>query len=186
MTSPLDRVLTYVFRLQQEAWTAIDDGWPDTLPGKRVPQDEKQLRWFIEQLPPALDDLEACLSPRLNKSDRRDHLYASLHLFIAAAHFIGSRGRMSMSQKNYFASMQGAAAGRRSAAKRSEIPPEWKRHALELAQKVRAINPKLSQARTATAILRSWRLSRVTPPEHRTIRDYISALEKSGSLPTRR
>jgi hypothetical protein len=185
MTSPRDHVLERIFLLQQQAWSAIDDGWPGTLSGKRVAEDEKQLRSYIDDLGRFSDDIELCLSRTLSLSERRDYLYSLLFIFMSAAHFIGSRARTSFSQRNYFASQQGSAGGRRSAAKRADAPGKWQRHTLELARQVRILNPKLSQDRVATRILEKWLDPKVVPPKHRTVRQYISSLEKSGQLPRR-
>ena len=185
MTAPQDHVLELIFRLQQEAFSAIADGWPGTLPGKRVTEDEKYLRSYIEDLGYFSDDFEICLSSTLSESQRQDHLYSLLYIFMRAAYFIGSRARVSLSQRNFFASQQGSAGGRRSAAKRADAPGKWQRHTLELARQVRISNPKLSQDRVATRVLEKWLDPKVVPPKHRTVRQYISSLEKSGQLPRR-
>ena len=180
------RVSELVFRLQNEALSALrEKEWPGALLGERIADDEELLQLYFGNIAPALESLETYLPKESRKNTRRNHAFDLLLFLLKAAHFIGSRARMSSSQRNYFASKQAAAAGLRSAAKRAGAPLVWQQHTLELALRVRKTNPKLSQARTATAVLNRWEIS-TEPPEHRTVRDYISLLEKCGRLPPRR
>jgi hypothetical protein len=184
MTTPRDRVLDLIFRLQQEAWSAIDDGWPGKMPGKRIAEDEKLLRSYIDDLGHFSDHIGIAVR-HARVSDRRNHVYSLLSIFMHTAAFIGSRARPSFSQRNYFATERGRAAGRSSAAEAAGISRSWQKHVEELALKVRKQKPKLSQERVATAVLDQWGKPGIQPPVHRTVRDYISRLEKSGRLPRR-
>jgi hypothetical protein len=184
MKTPRARVLDRIFRLQQAAWSGIDDGRPGTLPGKRIAEDEKGLRSCIDDLGRFSDHIERAVR-HAKVSDRRDHVYSVLNIFMRAAEFIGSRVRPSLSQRNYHAAMQGSAAGRRSAAKAAEASRRWQEHVEELALKLRRQKPKLSRERLATEILEKWAKPGVSAPAHRTVREHIVRLEKSGSLPGR-
>jgi hypothetical protein len=186
MITPRDRLLDLVSRLRQRAWSAIDVGWPElqwpgTLPGKRIAGDQKYLMWCMENLRLICDLVEGSASGALTQSELCDLLYLSM----TTAEFTGSRARMSLSQRNYYATERARAAGRSSAAKAARAPRPWQEHAKKLALELRAQYPKLSQEKLATAIRKHWRMPGVQPQEHRTIRDYISRLEKSGSLPRR-
>jgi hypothetical protein len=159
MTTPRDRVLDLISRLQQRAWSAIDVGWswyPRTLPGTRIAGDEKHLRWCMEHLGLISDLVEEGVSGTLRPAELRDHLYSLLYISMSAAEFIGSRARVSLSQRNYYASEQARAAGRRSAAQAAGASRAWQEHAEALALKVRGQKPKLSRERLATKILEGW------------------------------
>jgi hypothetical protein len=182
MTSPRDHVLERIFLLQQQAWSAIDDGWPGTLSGKRVAEDEKQLRSYIDDLGRFSDDIELCLSRTLSLSERRDHLYRLLFIFMSAAHFIGSRARMSFSQRNYFASKLGARGGEKSGQARArEAEDTWQAEALDLAQRERRHAPSISTERLATHIRDRWRL-KIRIPAHRVLVNFLASSVKNGRL----
>ena len=57
-------------------------------------------------------------------------------------------------------------------------------HALELAQQARKDGPSLSQHRLADEITFKWKLE-TPPPGHTTLTNFISELEKAGTLPRR-
>lgn len=68
--------------------------------------------------------------------------------------------------------------------RRAKAEKTWKAHALELAQQARKDDPSLSQHRLADEITFKWKLE--TPsPGHTTLTNFISELEKSGTLPRR-
>ena len=152
MTTPLDRFHDLIFRLQQEAWSAIDDGWPGTLPGQRIAEDEKHLRSYIDDLGHFSDHIDVAVR-HARMGDRQDHVYTLLTIFTNAAEFIGSRARPSISQRNYYATERARAAGQSSAAKAAQGSRAWQEHAEALALKVRGQKPKLSRERLATEIL---------------------------------
>jgi len=102
MTTPRGRMLDLIFLLQEEARSAIDDGWPGTLPGQRIAEDEKHLRSYIDDLGHFSDHIDVAVR-HARVSDRRDHVCTLLTIFMHAAEFIGSRARPSFSQRNYFA-----------------------------------------------------------------------------------
>ena len=188
MITPRDRFLDLVSRLQQRAWSAIDVGcpelqWPGTLPGKRIAADEKYLLWCMENLRLIRDLVEGCASGALSQSELLDRLYDLFHLSMSTAEFIGSRTRMSFSQRNYYATERGRAAGRRSAARAAEASRPWQEHAEKLALKRRGQKPNLSQEKLATEILEGWGKPGVSAPGHRTIVDFLSHLQKTGRLP---
>ena len=182
MTSPRDHVLELIFRLQQQAFSAIDDGWPGTLPGKRVAEDEKHLWSYIDDLGYFSDDFEICLSSTLSESERRDHLYSLLYIFMRAAYFIGSRARMSFSQRNYFASKLGAQGGEKSAQVRAREAEEmWQAETLDLARRERNCEPHISTERLATSIREGWTL-KIERPSHRTLVKFLASSAKNGRL----
>jgi len=182
MTTPRGRMLDLIFLLQEEARSAIDDGWPGTLPGQRIAEDEKHLRSYIDDLGHFSDHIDVAVR-HARVSDRRDHVCTLLTIFMHAAEFIGSRARPSFSQRNYFATERARAAGRNSAAKAARASRAWQEHVEALALKIRGQKPKLSRERLATEILERWGKPGVSAPGHRTIRDYVSRLEKTGRLP---
>jgi hypothetical protein len=188
MITPRDRFRDCVSRLEQRAWSAIDVGWselhcPGALPGKRIAADQKHLLWCMENLRLIDDLVEGSASGTLSQSELVDRLYDLLHLSMSTAEFIGSRTRMSLSQRNYYASERGRAAGRRSAAKAAEASRPWQEHAEKLALKRREQKPNHSQERLATEILEGWGKPGVSAPAHRSIVDFLSRLEKTGRLP---
>lgn len=68
--------------------------------------------------------------------------------------------------------------------RRAKAEKTWKAHALELAQQARKDDPSLSQHRLADEITFKWRLD-TPPPGHTTLTNFISTLEKTGTLPRR-
>ena len=73
-------------------------------------------------------------------------------------------------------------AGTASAEKRRNKP--WRKHAKELATKIRDEHPSWSQDRVASEIEAKWRL-RLQCPTHPTLKNFVSDLEKAGELPQR-
>jgi hypothetical protein len=185
--SPRDRVSELIFRLQNEALSALrEKEWPGTLTGKRITEDEELLQLYFKMIAPALEKLETYFPKGSSKVAHRDDAFNLLLFLLRAAHFIGSRARMSLSQQTYFASKRGSDLGKRSGAKRATDAAEtWKPHALELALVTRTQDPTLSQASVAAAVLSSWRL-KIPLPKHETVCRFIALQEKTGQLPPRR
>ena len=70
-------------------------------------------------------------------------------------------------------------------ARRSKAAKTWQPHAKELACEARRLKPSASQDAVVAEIEFGWKLD--TPaPGHRTLKPYVSALEKAGELPPRR
>ena len=181
-SSPFDLVHDRIFQLQSQAISALPEEWPGdgTLPGRRVPADERLLRQFLEGLGPSLEDLEAHFLPRKPKDKR--HFYLLLYFLMSAAHFIGSRARVSESQRNYFASKLGAKGGSKSGQSRKlEARETWQPHALALARAQRRRTPKISKEDLAKHVRCTWSL-KIDKPAHRTLVNFLASAEKNGRL----
>ncbi len=72
-------------------------------------------------------------------------------------------------------------SGKASGDKRRNKP--WRKHASELAQKIRAEDHSLSQDRVASEIEARWKL-RLICPTHSTLKKFVANLERTGELPT--
>ena len=156
-------------------------GGPAHSSGKRIAKDEELLQLYFKMIAPALERLETYFPKGSSKVAHRDDAFNSLLFLLRAAHFIGSRARMSLSQQTYFASKRGRDLGKRSGAKRATDAAEtWKPHALELALGARIQDPTLSQASVAAAVLSSWRL-KIPPPKHETVCRFVALKRKLAS-----
>lgn len=186
MITPRDGFLEFVSRLRERIFSAIDFGpevqWAGTLHGKRIAEDQEHLLWNLVHLRLIEDLVEGCASGAGSESER-DRLYDTFHLSMSTAEYIGSRARMSLSQRNYHASERSRAAGRRSAARAAEASRPWQEHAEKLALKRRGLKPTFSRERIATEILEGWGKPGVSAPGHRSLVDFLSRLEKTGRLP---
>jgi hypothetical protein len=81
----------------------------------------------------------------------------------------------------------GERGGRRSgAARRTKRAKTWEPAARTLALQIRAGHPTYSQDRVANEIITRWKEADFDPPGHKTLKELISAMEKSGDLPARK
>jgi hypothetical protein len=77
-------------------------------------------------------------------------------------------------------SCRGELAGKKSGEKRQK--KIWHKHATELAIAIRRKKPWLSQLRLAEEIASQW-ASRFNPPGIETLKKWVSALERDGTIP---
>ena len=70
-------------------------------------------------------------------------------------------------------------------ARRRKAARTWQAHALELAHAARKQKPHLSQESVVADIEAGWKLRDVEPPSGRTLRAYISEMERAKKLPRR-
>ena len=180
-----DKVYEDIFQLQNEALSALPAEWPGdgTLPGKRIPEDEKMLRVCLEAIGPSLEDLETNFLPPRSDASRCEHAFSLLFTIIRATHFIGSRARLSLSQKSYFESRRAVEGGRRSGQARARLAEErWQTRALKRAQEQRLKDPFITQDALAYD-LETW-LGEPSPG-HGTLLRFLTSEEKANRLPRR-
>jgi hypothetical protein len=171
--------------LQNEALSALPAEWSGdgTLPGKRIIEDEKMLRVCLEALGPSLEGLEKNFFPKKSNTSRSEHAYSLLFTIIRAAHFIGSRARLSLSQRSYFESRRALEAGRRSGQARARLAEErWRTRALERAQEQRIKDPFITKEVLAYDL--ETCLGGLSPGHGMLLR-FLRTEEKANRLPRR-
>jgi hypothetical protein len=185
--SSRDNVYSYIFQLQTEALRALpESGKPrpgDKFPlrGKRTPGDERKLRLVVNSIFDSLRDLEKLLPPE-DDSLRHAIAYSSLYFLLAAAGFVGSRARMSLSQKTFFEAVRNKERGQRSGRVRGETADAaWRTRALSLAQSIRGEKPSV----TKTELFKRLKECLDTLPDYDSVRRFLTSEEKAGRLPSK-
>jgi hypothetical protein len=185
--SSRDNVYSYVFQLQTGALRALpESGKPrpgDKFPlrGKRTPGDEKKLRLVANSIFDSLRDLEKFLPP---EGDGLQHAiaYSSLYFLLAATGFVGSRARMSLSQKTFFEAVRNKERGQRSGRASGEAADAaWRTRARSLAQSIRGEKPSVTKAE----LFKHLEECLDTLPDYDSVRRFLTSEEKAGRLPPR-
>ena len=183
-TSWPNEVRKFLFQLQTEALSALPvvHRGDVALAGTRIPQDVKWLNLYLNKLFPTLDALETNFLPEMRDTARHNHAFQLLYILLDGAHFIGSRARMSLSQKNYFAAKQALQAGRRSGLGRTRKAETWRIVALKRAKELRMKDPFITQDALANEVQDCLR---GPTPKHDTLRRYLASMEKANRLARR-
>ena len=144
--------------------------------------DRQAVEWALSALRDRMVRFE-WLSNKLSTKDKIEFLFM-IWGALGAAFEIGSKANASTSAIEYGRSENAAKGGKKSGSVRQKNR-HWISEVEELAAKIRADQPDISQDDLATEIAFSFKSER-RPPGHDTLKDHISKMEKGGKLPRRR
>jgi hypothetical protein len=146
---------------------------------KALDDDRKAVAWAKDMLHQQMGCLRE-VSNKLPGDGHRELLFFALVVAMGAAFEIGSRANASDSAREFTRSTTGAFGGKKSGKVRAV--KAWHQPARELAIKMRATNPRISNTRMSELISEKVNGS----PSDRQVRPFLTALQSSGDLPPRR
>ncbi|HEY8032695.1 MAG TPA: hypothetical protein VIF02_10080 [Methylocella sp.] len=172
-----EKVLQFVNILENAARFALSS---NAMP---VPADDrKMVERSLRKLRPAFDELEKIVEPlRACDPDGVNNGFEAIYQLMSASFAIGVAGAFMKSAKNLFKKERAREHGKKSGEqRRKDAEITWRPHALELAKRIQAEKPNISQLDLAAEIANRWRL-KIPCPKSQLV-NAISGWQKVRAL----